>query len=125
MCFLFQALLFLGASGTAWVIHRVLGAPLWVGGASGVAFLVAAWIGYLVYQERHPERWPPWDNGLPQQMRMLNGFVPTVMVFLAAIVLLPTFQEARDKALRQQHRLQNKVRVVSATPGSTVRPPPL
>ena len=110
LCFVIQVLLFAGASAAAWLVCGVLGAPLWAGGAAGMAFLAFAWVGYLVYQARHPNWWPPWDEGLPQQMRMLNAFVPAAGVFLALLFLLPVFQQARHKALQRRERLEQEQR---------------
>ena len=106
MCFLIQVLLFSGASAAAFLVSGVLGAPLWAGGAAGVAFLALAWLGYLLYQARHPGWWPPWDEGLPQGMRMLNAFVPAAGVFLALLFLLPVFHQARHKAVQKRQRLE-------------------
>ena len=106
MCFLVQLLLFSGATGVACSIHVVLGAPYWTGGLGGILFFIAAWVGYLKYQCAHPDWWAPWDSGLHQVTRMVNAFFPAFAIFLAAVVLFPTFVEARQKALKRQQRQQ-------------------
>ena len=110
LCFLVQVLLFIGAAASASFVKVVLHASYWAAGISGFVFLLLAWFCYLLYQAKHPQWWPPWDEGLPQLMRMLNAFVPVTGLFLLAQFLVPTFQtikeKAREKRMRteQQHR---------------------
>ena len=108
MCFLLQVLLFAGASITAWLICGLLHASLWVGGIGAFAFLGMAWIAYLLYQAKHPDWWPPWDEGLPQGTRMLNAFVPVVCMFIIVLALAPGLQAVRQKA--RQKRLEKQQR---------------
>ncbi|MGO8670511.1 MAG: hypothetical protein ACLQVD_03980 [Capsulimonadaceae bacterium] len=77
--------------------------PWWVAGALGYGLLVCAWITYLHWQVRHPEWWAPWDEGLPQVMRMMNAFVPIAIVFTFFLVLAPAFISARQKMLWRRH----------------------
>lgn len=106
MCFLLQALLLAGASVTVFLVAGVAHGPLWLGGVTAFAFLGAAWFAYLVYQAKHPDWWPPWDEGLPQEMRMLNVFVPVAMILVLGLILVPVFQKARQKALQRRMNLQ-------------------
>ena len=108
MCFLFQAILFAGTAAIAGSIYAFLHAPVWVAGISGFLFLVIAWIGYLYYQAKHPQWWPPWDEGLPQTSRMLSVFVPVAQVFLVVLILTPVFQKVGRNARRHRAHMQHK-----------------
>ena len=108
MCFLFQTLLFVGAAASAETAHALLNAPLWAAGVSGFAFLVVAWIGYLRYQFKHPQWYPPWDEGLPQSSQMLNAFVPVVGIFLLVLFLVPVFQKAARNAGHRRVRTHRR-----------------
>lgn len=105
MCFLVQTVLFVGASLTGLLTVYGLHTPYWVGVVAGLAFFVASWIAYEVYQAKHPDWWPSWDEGLPQSMRMANAFVPAVMVFVFMLILFPVFQKAKEKAALKRQRL--------------------
>lgn len=103
MCFLFQTVLFAGASAVAGLVVLAFHAPLWAGAIGGILFLMAAWRVYLIYQATHPDFWAPWDIGLPQEMRMGNAFFPVYITFLLALILIPVFQQARYKAQHSAH----------------------
>jgi hypothetical protein len=77
-----------------------------------------AWFCYLIYQGTHPDWWPPWDEGLPQEMRMMNAFVPVFIIYVMASFLMPVFIRAKEKA----QRLQKPQTSATATPGSGKRP---
>ena len=108
MCFLLQTLLLAGATATAFLVAGVAHGPIWLGGVTAFAFLGASWFGYLVYQGKHPDWWPPWDEGLPQGMRMLNVFVLVAMILVFGLILVPVFQKARQKALQRRTNLQQQ-----------------
>lgn len=108
MCFLFQTLLFAGMAATSGSVYALLNAPLWAAAVSGFLFLAIAWSGYLHYQARHPQWWPPWDEGLPQASRMLNVFVPVVQVFPVVLILMPVFQKAERNARHHRAHMQYK-----------------
>ena len=111
MCLLLQILLSIGATGSAAVLRCFLSVPLWAAGIGGFAFLGIAWFGYLRFQAKHSQWYPPWDEGLPQHSRMLNAFVPAAGVFLLALLMMPTFQKlANAKPHRVRHKIQHNPR---------------
>jgi hypothetical protein len=73
----------------------------------------------LFYQAKHPDWWPPWDEGLPQGTRMLNAFVPVAIVFLLVLVLAPVFQTARQKALQKRLKMEQKQKIDAVGSGTT------
>jgi zinc transporter ZupT len=121
MCFLLQVCLFLAASLVLWLISGLLHAPLWLGGIGGGVVLVVAWFGYLVFQARHPDWWAPWDDGLPQEMRMTNAFVPVWMVFVLLLLFIPTAPQVRQQALarhRKVQRIEQRRKIESYAPSA-------
>ncbi len=59
-------------------------------GAAGSFLLGILWSAYLVWQRNHPDWWAPWDDGLPQVSRMMNDFVPVLLVFLVVLFVIST-----------------------------------
>ncbi len=110
MCFLLQTLLLVGASAIVFLVAGVAHLPLWLGAVGAFALLAAAWFAYLVYQTKNPEWWPPWDEGLPKEMRMLNVFVPVAMILVLGLIVVPVFQKARQKATERRLRTEQKHR---------------
>ena len=77
---------------------------LFMAGILGCVLLVALWLVYLVWQAKHPDWWPPWDDGLPQTMRMANAFVPVFSIFILVLILIPVFQKVQQKSIKQHHK---------------------
>lgn len=95
MVTLLQALLLAFLSVMTWLVVGVLRGHWWVAGAIGIALLALLWFAYLVWQARHPEWWAPWDDGVPQVSRMVNVFVPVLMIFVIAVFVLTLAQGVR------------------------------
>ena len=108
MCFILQVLLFAGASAISYLVSGVWHGPPWLGILAEFVFLAAAWFGYVLYQSRHPDWWPTWDEGLPQGTRMLNAFVPVAILLMLVLILMPIFQATRQKALQRRLNLQQQ-----------------
>jgi hypothetical protein len=103
MILLIQALLLALVAFLSWVTVGLCHGSWWLAFFVSMAGLGAAWFCYLVYQARHPNWWPPWDEGLPQEARMSNAFVPVFIIYILALVMLPVFEDARRKAQRRHH----------------------
>jgi hypothetical protein len=82
MILLLQAALLVVVALVNYLVVGVFHGSWWLAFFSSVFSLVVAWFVYLVYQSKHPEWWPPWDEGLPRESRMMNAFVPVFIIYL-------------------------------------------
>jgi hypothetical protein len=96
---LVQAFLLAVVTLAAYLSIAVFHAAWWIGALAGVSVLGVLWMAYLLWQGAHPEWWAPWDEGLPQETRMMNAFVPVLMIFVAAMCLLPSLVAQRQRNL--------------------------
>ena len=89
----------------SYLIVFVWHGPLFVAGILGFVLLIALWFVYLIWQAKHPDWWPPWDDGLPQTMRMANAFVPVLIILVLVLLLIPVFQKVRAINMKQHHKV--------------------
>ena len=89
----------------AYLVVFVWHGPLFMAAIFGCALLIALWFIYLIWQAKHPDWWPPWDEGLPQTMRMANAFVPVFGIFILGLILIPVFQKVRERSIKQHHKV--------------------
>jgi len=88
---------------TTYLVVGVLHGSWLVAGLLGLLLLAVLWVAYLVWQARHPEWWAPWDEGLPQVMRMTNVFIPVLMIFVFAFIcLVPMYERAQQQKRKRQ-----------------------
>jgi len=89
----------------AYLVVFVWHGSLFVAGILGCLLLMVLWFVYLIWQAKHPDWWPPWDEGLPQTMRMANAFVPVFGIFILVLILIPVFQKVRERSIKQHHKV--------------------
>ena len=77
---------------------------LLVAAVLGCGLLIALWFVYLIWQARHPDWWPPWDDGLPQTTRMANAFVPVFIILILVLLLIPVFQKVQAINMKHHHK---------------------
>ena len=85
-----------------YLVIGVFGGPWWLGFILTIFSLCMAWFSYLIYQAKHPDWWPPWDEGLPKEMRMINAFVPIFIIYVLCLIMLPVFERAKRNRERRQ-----------------------